>query len=174
MRIIERLSRVPKNNEMLEAGRDNIGKNGVFWLVECGRIKLKETSQVGKLLEECRSIPIRFFLARKDDWEQMIEIMKESKRVSSKEEPSLKQIKTSKSTVLTMMILYRYENPFDYDLIVANHQQLVHMMKSHKNAGTNGWSVFCKYIYALHHEVFHSYETYILGKHKMKIDFILP
>ena len=136
--IIKKLLKVPKRNEILEKVRENIDKHGLFWLEECGRIKPKARSIVGKWLEECRSIPIRFFLAGKNDWEKLMEIMKESKRVTSKDEPSLKQVKASKSTVLTMMILHRYDNPFDYDLIVANHQRFVQMMESHKSKGTNG------------------------------------
>jgi hypothetical protein len=104
----------------------------------------------------------------------MIEAMKESKRTDYKGEPNLKQVKASKSVVLAMTILYRHENPFDYDLVVANRQQFVNMIESHKKAGTNGWSVFCKYTYSFHHEIFHSYEDYILEAHKTKVDFILP
>ena len=174
MGIIERLTNAPKKNEMLEAVRDNIGKNAFFWLLECGRIKPKEINVVRKWLVECRSIPIRFLLLKKGDWAKMMETMKESKRADYKGEPNLKQVKASRLSVLIMTILYRHENPFDYDLVVANHQQFVHMIESHKKAGTNSWSVFCKYIYAFHHEVFHSYEDYILRMYKMKLDFILP
>jgi hypothetical protein len=103
-----------------------------------------------------------------------MKIMKDRKGPDYKGEPNLKQVKASKTAVLSMLNLSRRDNPFDYDLIVANHQQFLHMMETHKTAGTNGSSVFSKYIYALHHEVFHSYEDYILWKHRIRIDMILP
>jgi hypothetical protein len=174
MGIAEILSNAPRTNEMLEAVRDNISKNAFFWLLQCGRIKPKYINVVRKWLNECRSILIRFLLLKEDDWAKMMEIMAESKRADYKGEPSLKQVKASQLSVLIMTILYRHENPFEYDLVVANHQQFAHMIESHKKAGTDGWSVFCKYIYAFHHEVFHSYEDYILRKYETKLDFILP
>jgi hypothetical protein len=163
-------SRIPKD-QVLEEVRENIEKWASYYLIESKRVEGYKES-IEKWVKECRSIPIRLFLAGKNDWEKITKL----KQVQYKKtEPSTTESLNSQNNVIDGTIIYKSENPdLELDLIVMNRHRFLELQKYWESLNENGWDAFRTYLYVLHHEVFHSYERYIYETHRIKLDLINP